>query len=282
MNNKKVVTVITGVGTLTTSFASNILLGGVAGAATSPTCDATASSSQVSAKVASANAGLSAAFLTSAGKTLHANTVKKESAYKKAKGSAKAAALKAWNTAKATEAAALASFKKLNAYSIFTSAATLGTAIPETSGGTPAHEGLWQWGLYKTQIVVKGGKLVDACTSIDESHAGNGVVLATDSDRNQSVTFQGISQTWDTPYPGNLPVLWHAAMYTPASTASRISSNVQTCITQDWNTVVAPCIKGGIKNPISGTTGATYTVETFKLSLADALTKATTAKALTN
>ena len=64
------------------------------------------------------------------------------------------------------------------------------------------------------------------------------------------------------------------------TTATAVTQNVQTCITHDYNTTTAPCIKGGLADPQTHLTGATYTVETFKLSLADALTKATTANAL--
>ena len=77
-------------------------------------------------------------------------------------------------------------------------------------------------------------------------------------------------------------MVFHAATYGSPATAAKVTQNVQTCVMQDYNTTTAPCIKGGLADPQTHLTGATYTVETFKLSLADALTKATTAKALTN
>ena len=293
MNRKKVVTIVTGAGTLATGLASNLFTV-PASAATAPSCDASASPSSVASKVASANAGLTAKYnATAAAKALKAATAQKQTAYGKAKGAAKTAALKALNAAKAKEAAALAAYKKLNTYSIFTSSPTQGTAIADTSMTPTTHTGLWQWGLYTTQVVIKGGALVDVCTSIDESNAGNDTgTKATEDDRRSSANFQGIAQTWDSPIPGYLPVVWHAAMYAPAKSATKISDNVQKCVKMDYNTMTAPCLKGGLADPTkidpsdpsgkSLLTGATYTVETFKLSLANALNKAVTAKAIAN
>ena len=282
MNKQKVVTAVTGVGTLATSFATNLLSGGPALAASTPACNASATSAQSAAKVASANAGLSAAFLASSGKALHADTVKKQAAYAKAKGAAKVAALKALNAAKAKEATALATYKKLNTYSIFTSSPQVGTRV--TSNDT--HPGLWQWGTYTTQVVIKGGKLVAVCTSVDETNANNDAspaVIATEDDAKTSKDLYQQIGVWDgADIPGYLEVLFHAAVYSPAISAAKISQNVQTCISNDWNTLTAPCIKGGLSDPTSKLTGATYTVETFKKSLANVLSKAKTAKAIAN
>ena len=282
MQNQKVVTMVTGAGTLATSFATNLLVGGSAIAATTPSCDATATSAQSNAKVANANAGLSAAFLASSGKALHADTVKKQAAYAKAKGAAKVAALKALNAAKAKEATALATYKKLNTYSIFTSSPQVGTRV--TSNDT--HPGLWQWGTYTTQVVIKGGKLVAVCTSVDETNANNDAspaVIATEDDAKTSKDLYQQIGVWDgADIPGYLEVLFHAAIYSPATSSAMILHNVRTCITNNYSTMTAPCIKGGLADPTSKLTGATYTVETFIKSLHDVLLKARIAKAIAN
>ena len=278
MRKQKVVTVVTGAGTLATSLATNLLVGGSAVAAATPSCDASATTAQSNAKVTTANAGLSSAFLATSGKALHADTVKKEATYKKAKGAAKSTALKAWNAAKAKEAAALAAYKKLNTFSIFTSAATAGD--PVTRAG---RDGVWTWGDYKTQLVIKGGKLVGICANVDESNAGNnlGDKATTEDAETSKNTYQGIG-IWDAPIPGYLEVLFRAAKFSPATSAAKISQNVQTCITNDYETITSLCPKGGLAFPGSPLTGATYTVETFKKSLADVLGKAKTAKAIAN
>lgn len=271
MKNKGLVTAVTGVSTLATGIASNVFAGGLANAASVPTCDASATSSQVSTKVSSANSGITSAFLASTGKALHADTVKKDTAYKKAKGAAKASALKALNVAKAKEAAALSAYKKLNSYSIFTSSPTAGTALPRSG-----KDGNWTWGDYTTQVVIKGGKLLKVCTSVDETNAGNNLgEKATEADADISKnSYQGIG-AWNADAPGNLEILFHAAVYSPATSASKIAQNVQTCALQAWDNTSAPCVYGGIS-------GATYSADAFKKSLTSALAKAKTAGAIAN
>ena len=279
MNKQKVVTAVTGVGTLATSFATNLLSGGPALAASTPACNASATSAQSAAKVASANAGLSAAFLASSGKALHADTVKKQAAYAKAKGAAKVAALKALNAAKAKEATALASYKKLNSFAIFTSSATTGDPVTRS-----ARDGVWTWGDYTTQIVIKGGKMISICAKVDETNAGNDLgekITSGDAETSKN-TYQGIGVWNGADIPGYLEVLFHAAVFSPATSATKISQNVQTCISQDYETLTPLCSKGGLAFPGSLLTGATYTVETFKKSLANVLSKAKTAKAIAN
>lgn len=276
MKNTKPLTVVTGVATtLTTLTASTAgLISPAQAAAALPACDATLSDSAVTASLDASNAALLANYKKSAPfKNLVAATAAKTAVLKKAKtAKAKAAAAKAVAAAKGRETAGITAFRKANfVYS------TSGSNTPAAIAAAD-RLGLWSWGTYTTRAMFQGGTLVNVCTSVDESGAGNNLgTAATPEDIATSASlYQGMAAGMDQDIPGAIPVLQYAALAKPAVSQTAIINNVSQCITQDYMTTTAPCIKGGLALTVGGLTGATYTVSGFKDSLQAALTSAKT------
>ena len=274
MKNKKPLTVVTGVATtLTTLTASTAgLISPAQAAAALPACDATLSDSAVTATLNASNAALLANYKKSVPfKKLVAATAAKAAVLKKAKtAKAKAAAAKAVAAAKAKETAGITAFRKANfVYS------TSGSNTPAAIAATD-RPGVWSWGTYTTRAVFRGGQLVNVCTSVDESAAGNdlGTAATADDIATSASLYQGMASGMDQDIPGAIPVLQYAALAKPAVSQTAIINNVSQCITQDYMTTSAPCIKGGLALTVGGLTGATYTVSGFKDSLQAALTSA--------
>lgn len=273
MNNRKKITVVTGLATtLTTLTASTAGLVSPANAATLPVCDATLTDAAVTASLNASNASLLANYKKSAPfKKLVAATASKNAALKKAKtAKAKAAAKKALAAAKAKETAGMTAFRKANfVYS---------TSGQHTPAGVSANErpGVWTWGTYTTRGIFRGGKLVNVCTFVDESAAGNdqGAVVTEEDIATSASLYQGMAAGMDQDIPGAIPLLQYAALAAPAVSQTSILNNVSQCIVQDYMTTTAPCIKGGLALEVGGLTGATYTVNGFKGSLQAALTSA--------
>lgn len=275
MKNRKKITVVTGIATtLTTLSASTAGLMSPANAATAPACDATLSDAAVTATLDASNAALLANYKkTPAFKKLVAATAAKSAALKKAKtAKAKTAAKKAVAAAKAKETAGITAFRKASfVYS---------TSGQNTPAGVAALDrlGVWNWGTYTTRAIFQGGKMINVCTMVDESAAGNDLgTAATEEDIATSASlYQGMAAGMDQDIPGAIPLLQYAALATPAVSQTAIVNNVQQCIVQDYLTTTAPCIKGGLALEVGGLTGATYTVNGFKGSLQAALTSAKT------
>lgn len=274
MKNKKSLTVVTGVATtLTTLSASAAGFATPANAAVSvPSCDATLSDSAVTASLRTSNAALLASYKKSAPfKKLVAATAAKNVALKKAKtAKAKAAAKKAVAVAKGKETAGINAFMKAN-FVYSTSGQNTPTAVAATD-----RAGVWSWGTYTTRAMFKGGVLVNVCTHVDETNAGNDLgTAATEEDIATSASlYQGMTVGMDQDIPGVIPVLQYAALAKPGVSKTAIINNVTQCITQDYLTTTAPCIKGGLAMEVGGLTGASYTVNGFRDSLQAALTSA--------
>jgi hypothetical protein len=269
--------VVSSVGTTMLGFAAPAL------AATAPACDATKSDAAVRATLNTTNAAALKAYLKSKPYlALHANTLKTKTAWVKAKGKAKTAALKKYKAAQVKEAAAIAAFKKANNYTTYSGTATpppIATTVPDT------HPGLWNWGTYTTRILVKGGAVVNVCTNVDQTADGNDAMpqqVATAQDKLDSQNlYQGINAPFATSdVPGTLPVMWYATLVKPAKTRAAIEANVNGCIHQDFTVNSTACPKGGLNNNVTNLTGATYTVEGYTTTLHAALTAAKSAKSI--
>ncbi len=278
MNNRqnRRVAVVTGVAAVATSVGSTMLgfSGPALAAGTAPACDATQSDTAFAATLAASNSATVKAYTKGKAFTsLHANSTKAKAAYGKAKGKAKAAAKKKWQAAVAKENAALAAFKKANAYTSFS-----GSITPPRIAANQ-RQGLWDWGTYTTRIIIKGSKLSDVCTFVDQTNDGNDLgTAATAEDKQTSLDlYQGSTKPITLDIPGQLPVMWYAAVAAPAKTVAGIEANVQQCVTQNYTVTTAPCIKGGLTDPVTHATGASYTVGGFTGSLHAALTAAQTA-----
>jgi hypothetical protein len=273
-----------GVGAVVSSVGTTML--GLAapaiGATTAPVCDASKTDAVVRAGLKSTNAKALAAYLKSKPYlALHTSTLKSKTAWTKAKGKAKVAALKKYKAAQVKEAAAIAAFKKANTYNSFSGKNTP-TPINTTS---PDHPGVWNWGDYYTRVIVKGGAVTDVCTFIDQTNDGSVTAgtPASDVDKTTSRdTYQGINAPFATsPIPGTLPVLWNATLAKPTKTQAAVEAHVNQCIHQSYTVLTAPCTKGGlVVDAMTGLTGATYTVQGYADSLHAALTAAKAAKSI--
>jgi hypothetical protein len=252
-------------------------------AATAPACDATKTDAAVRATLNGTNAAALKGYLKSKPYlSLHANTLKTKTAWTKAKGKAKTAALKKYKAALAKENAAIAAFKKANNYATFSGKATparIATTVADT------HPGLWDWGTYTTRVLVKGGVVVNVCTNVDQTNDGNDgnppvVASAQDKLDSQSL-YQGIDKPFATnDIPGNLPVMWYATLVKPAKTQAAIEANVNKCIHAGYTVLSVACPKGGLNNDVTNLTGATYTVQGYTTTLHAALTAAKAAKTI--
>lgn len=274
---RRAVTVATGLTTLASGVGAGLVgLAVPASAATAPTLNQTTCAVP---NVATYNAAVVAAYKKSKGFVkLHAATV---AARKKLAAARTPAAKALWRktVAKslAKENAALAAFTRLNTYAVFTGSATPAPVAIDT----PEHPGSWSWGTYTTRVLTKGGKVVKACSSVDESAAGNGTVAATEQDKATSRDlYQGIDKPMTLDIPGTLPVLWYAAAAAPSTSAASVMAHVQKCVADEYTVVSAVCPKGGLAQSVGGLTGATYTVNGFEQSLQKALTSAKAAKKL--
>jgi hypothetical protein len=268
--------VVSSVGTTMLGFAAPAI------AVAAPACDATKTDAAVRATLNSTNAAALKAYLKSKPYlALHTNTLKTKAAWVKAKGKAKAAALKKYKAAQVKEAAAIAAFKKANNYSTFSATATparIVTSVPDT------HPGLWDWGTYTTRILVKGGAVVNVCTNVDQTNDGNDAnppVMATAQDKLDSQNlYQGINSPMTADIPGTLPVMWFATLVKPAKTAAGIEANVNGCVHQNFDVISVACPKGGLNNSMTNLTGATYTVEGYTTTLHASLVAAKAAKVI--
>lgn len=279
------VAVASGLGAVVSSAGITVLgFSAPAIAAAAPACDASQTDAAVTATLKSLNgAALKTYMKSKAYVTLHTNTTKAKLAWTKAKGAkAKAAAKKKWTTAAAREAAALAAFKKVNTYAAYS-----GVNTPNPITTTSAdHPGTYDWGTYTTRIITKAGMVQAVCTFVDQTNDGRVDVQppvpasAADKATSQS-TYQGVDKPFATSdIPGTLPVLWAATLYGVPKTQAGIDANVNTCIHQDFTVTTAPCTKGGLNDPMTGLTGATYTVQGYSASLHSALVAAKAAKSI--
>ncbi len=276
-NRQRAVTVATGVTTIAATVGGSVV--GLATPAQALTAPVLNTKTCAAPNVATYNAAALAAYKKSpAWVKMNKATALALKKYKAAKtAAAKKVTKAAWLKAKAKQATALAAWTKLNTYSTFAGVATpAAVGIPVSS--QPTHPGNWQWGTYTTRVLIKGGALRAVCTSVNEANAGNDQVprqLASAQDKLDSASlYQGADKPMSTPVPGTLPVLWFAATVGAPKTAAASAAHVTKCATDNWNTVSAICPKAGLSDPVSGLTGATYTVNGFKQSLQKALTTA--------
>jgi hypothetical protein len=72
----------------------------------------------------------------------------------------------------------------------------------------------------------------------------------------------------------------YATTVKPAKTQAAIEANVNTCIHAGYTTTSVACPKGGLNNPMTNLTGATYTVEGYTTTLHSALMSAKAVKAI--
>ena len=247
---------------------------------TTPTCDATATDANVTAALGTTNVALQAAYLKSKPYlALHAATLKAKVAYTKGKKAQKPLLLKKYKAAFAREIAGILAFRKVAYYSSFSGMATpprIATNVPTT------HPGLWDWGTYTTRVLIRGGAVVDVCTFVDQTNDGNdqGTAASAQDKLDSASLYQGADKPMSLAIPGQLPVMWYATLAKPAKVQTAIEANVSQCVTQSYMVNTAPCIKGGLTDPTTHLTGATYTVQGYETSLHAALTNAKAAKAI--
>lgn len=275
--------VAAGVGAVVSSVGTTMLgFAGPALATTAPACDATKTDAAVRATLNTTNAAAYKGYLKSKPYlALHANTLKTKTAWVKAKGKAKAPALKKYKAAQLKEAAAMLAFKKANTYTTYSATATpppIATTVPDT------HPGLWDWGTYTTRLLIKGGVLVNVCTNVDQTNDGNDATprqMASTQDKLDSQNlYQQINSPMTADPAGNLPIMLYAATVKPAKTQAAIEANVNTCIHAGYTVFSAACPKGGLNNSATNLTGATYTVEGYTTTLHAALMSAKAAKSI--
>jgi hypothetical protein len=280
LSNNRTTAIMTGSGALVSMVGATLVgFAPAASAATlaNPTCNASKSVTAVNAELGAWNAKTLATYKASKPyKALHATTLLKAKAYAKAKGKAKVAAKKAYLAALAKENLAVAAFRKANSYTSYT-----GTNKPAAVSAS-ARAGLWNWGTYTTRVLVKNGSVLQVCTYVDESAAANDLgTLATAEDKATSADlYQGASKGMDQAIPGQLPTLWYATLVKPAHTQVAIEANVTTCATQSYDVTTTACPKGGLSDPTTHLTGATYTVAGYKGSLHAALVSAKASKTI--
>jgi hypothetical protein len=279
-NRQRAVTVATGVTTIAATVGGSVVgLATPAQALTAPTLNTTTC---VAPNVATYNAAALAAYKKSAAYTkFDKPVVAAKLKLKKAKTPAakKAAALalkKAVAAAAKNKAKALAAWTKLNTYSTYA-----GVATPPPVASDSTHPGTWNWGVYTTRILVKGGKLVKVCTAVNESAAGPVGVADTrtpqqkiDDLKTSQDTYQGINKPMSQTIPGTLPVLWFATTFAPSTSLAAVTAHVNKCATDAYTVTSAVCPKGGLTDPVTHLTGATYTVNGYQQSLQKALTVA--------
>jgi hypothetical protein len=251
-------------------------------AATAPACDATKTDAAVRASLNTTNAAALKAYLKSKPYlALHTNTLKTKAAWVKAKGKAKAAALKKYKAAQVKEAAAIAAFKKANNYSTFS-----GTYTPPmiATADQVTYPGNWNWGTYTTRVLIKGGVLQKVCVNVDQTNDGNDgnppVVATAQNKLDSQNLYQGINSPMSADVPGNLPIMMFATTVKPAKTRAAIEANVNSCIHAGYTAISVACPKGGLNNSVTNLTGATYTVQGYTTTLHAALTAAKAAKSI--
>ena len=275
----RAVTVAAGLGAVASSVGVSVigLAGPASAAVAAPICNATQTDKAAVATVNAYNGAVLASYKKSPGFVkIHAKTTALYKAYAKAKGKAKIAAKKKYLAQVGVEGKAIAAFVRANYYQTYS-----GTKTPAAVTATD-RVGLWHWGVYTTRIFTKGGAVVNTCTYVDETNAGNdqGTAATADDKATSADLYQGANKPMSLDIPGQLPVLWFATTVSPAKSAAAVNTRVATCATQHWDVITTACPKGGLSDPTSGLTGASYTVSGYEASLQAALAGAVKAKSV--